>query len=477
MIELREYQKKAISELRKRMANGIKKFILCAPTGSGKTVMFSYMVKSAIERGKRVLIVTDRIELLTQAGGTLSKFGLQPVIINAGRPLKSFNGVLYIAMAQTLIRRIKKDEYIKLIGELDLIIFDESHKQAFNFLMDYISNNTFVIGATATPHREKNQISLDEFYSDIVEVVSIKELISLRFLSEPESYGVKVDLTGVKIKGGDYDDKSMGDKYNEIELYHGVYENYTRLTPNKKAIIFAPNVSSSKTLVEDFKEKGLPIEHLDGETNKKTRREILEWFENTPNAMISNVGILNAGFDSPGVEVIILYRATKSLPLFLQMCGRGSRVTETKSKFTILDFGNNIHRHGFWEQDRAWSLKKKIKKEGVAPVKDCPSCSAIIPASVMECKYCGHIFEPTEKQEKEKVIAELQKLSYQQIKDKVKTADFQELHDIAEAKGYKKTWIYYHLKTKSELIEYAKWKGYHENWVNYQIQMRQKETV
>lgn len=184
----------------------------------------------------------------------------------------------------------------------------------------------------------------------------------------------------------------MGDKYNEIELYHGVYENYTRITPNKKAIIFAPNVLSSKILVDDFKDKGLPIEHLDGETPKKKRREILEWFESTPNAMISNVGILNAGFDSPGVEVIILYRATKSLPLFLQMCGRGSRVTETKSKFTILDFGNNIHRHGFWEQDRAWSLKKKIKKEGVAPVKDCPSCSAIIPASVMECKYCGHIF-------------------------------------------------------------------------------------
>lgn len=86
-------------------------------------------------------------------------------------------------------------------------------------------------------------------------------------------------------------------------------------------------------------------------------------------------------------------------------------------------------------------------------------------------------FEPTEKQEKEKVIAELQKLSYQQIKDKIKTADFQELHDIAEAKGYKKTWIYYHLKTESELIEYAKWKGYHKNWVDYQVQMRQKQTV
>lgn len=474
MIKLREYQEKSINALRKSMKRGVKRMVLCAPTGAGKTIMFCYMVSKAVEKSKKVLIVTDRIELITQAGGSLEKFGLKPIEIKAGRKIKSFNGVLYTGMAQTLKRRVKKEEYQDFIRSLDLIILDEAHKQSFNFLFPYISNDTIVIGATATPHRDKNQETLEDFYQEIVEVCSISELINLKFLSKPISYGVKVDLSGVRTKGGDYDAKTMGDKYDEIELYHGVYENYMRVTPNKKAIIFAPNVKASMTLVEDFKQKGLPIEHLDGETPKKKRKEILKWYDETPNAMISNVGILNAGFDQPDIEVVILYRATKSLPLFLQMVGRGSRTTETKDEFTILDFGNNIKRHGFWEEDRVWSLKRPEKKEGEAPIKECPECFYMLPASVMQCPNCDHIFEKSEKEKEDEVIAKLQKLTYSQIKDEIKTADFKKLNQIQKAKGYRKQWIYHQLKTEKDLKDYAIFMGYHQKWVEYQLKNRMK---
>lgn len=473
MIELREYQQKAITGLRQKMSKGLKRLILSLTTGGGKTIIFCYMTMKAIEKGKRVLIVTDRIELINQAGGTLEKFGLKPIEIKAGRKLKSFKGVLFTGMAQTISRRLKDKNYQDFLKTVDLIIFDEAHKQSFNRLMEHVGENTYVIGATATPHRDKNQSSLDEFYEDLVNPVSISELIELGFLAKPNSYGVKVDLSGVKTKGGDYDEKTMGDKYDEIQLYHGVYDNYMRITPNKKAIIFAPNVQSSKTLTNDFKEKGLPIEHLDALTQTSERKRILKWFQETPNAMISNVGILTAGFDCPDIDVVILYRATKSLPLFLQMIGRGSRTTDNKKEFTILDFGNNIKRHGFWEEDRSWGLKRAEKKEGEAPVKDCPSCFAMLPVSLMECNYCGHVFEKTEKDEKEEIIAELQKMNYQQMKNEIKTADFKRLHEIQEAKGYKKTWIYYHLKTHTELINYARWMGYKSSWVDFQLKIRE----
>lgn len=476
-ISLRKYQSKAISGLQDKMRYGMKRLILALATGGGKTIIFCYMTLKALEKGKRVLIVTDRIELISQAGGTLENFGLQPVQIKAGRNLKSFNAVLYTGMAQTISRRLKKTEYRDLIASMDLIIFDEAHKQSFNSLMDFVSEKTFVVGATATPHREKNQSSLDEFYQGIVDPVSISELISLGYLAIPNSYGVQVDLSGIKTKGGEFDEKTMGDRYDEIKLYHGVYENYMRITPNKKAIIFAPNVQSSITLVEDFKLRGLPIEHLDANTPTKERNNILNWFKSTPNAMISNVGILTAGFDCPDIDVVILYRATKSLPLFLQMVGRGSRTTESKKNFTILDFGNNIKRHGFWEQDRKWGLKKKTKPEGEAPVRECPKCAALLPIQLTECPYCEHVFEKTQKEEDEKVIAELQKLSYQQIQNEVKTADFKKLHLIQEAKGYKKQWIYFHLKTEAELKDYASWMGYHKNWVYHQIKARNERAV
>ena len=473
MIELREYQHKSVDQLRSNILVKKKRQILCAPTGSGKTVMFCYMIQSAVSKGKRALIITDRIELLTQAGGTLSEFGLKPIEINAKRKLTSLNGCLYVGMAQTISRRIKDEMYQKLFHELDLIIIDESHKQTFNSLLEYISEKCIVIGATATPYRDKNQKPLDEFYQEIVEVVKISELIDNGFLAKPNSYGVKVDLSDIKISKGDYDEKQVGDRFTEIKLYQGVFENYQKITPNKKAIIFASNIESSKTLVADFLENGLPIKHIDGETPQAERRQILKWFKETPNAMISNVGILNAGFDCPDIDVVILYRATMSLPLFLQMVGRGSRTTENKKEFAILDFGNNIQRHGFWEQDRVWSLKKKRKKDGVAPVKDCPECNAILPASTRDCPHCNFHFEKTESEKEQQVIAELSKLTYSQIKDEIITADFKKLEQIAQAKGYKKSWIYYHLKTEKDLIEYANYKGYHQNWVNHQIAMRE----
>jgi superfamily II DNA or RNA helicase len=473
MIELRKYQENAIRELRKNIANGKRKLILCAPTGAGKTVMFTYMVSRAVERQKRCLIVTDRTELLTQAGGALEKFGLKPIEIKPNKRINSLNGILYVGMAQTLKRRIKDEMYVEFLSKLDLVIFDEAHKQEFNELMPYINQTTTVIGATATPFRDGNQVSLHEFYNEIIEVTTIGELIKTGYLSKPHSYGVKVDLSNVRTKAGEYDQDQVAKMYDEVKMYHGVFENYTKITPNKKAIIFASNVESSKQLVGDFKERGLPIEHIDGNTPQGERKRILEWFKNTPNGLISNVGILNAGFDEPNLEVVILYRATKSISLFLQMCGRGSRTTPLKKDFYILDFGNNISRHGFWEQELEWNLKKKKKKEGVAPVKDCPNCGCILSARLMECPECKHVFEKTEKDIEEQIIVELQKMTYQQIQDEIKTADFKKLEQIAIAKGYKINWVYYHLKTQDDLIRYSKYKGYNNKWVEYQLKMRE----
>lgn len=476
IIKLRPYQELSIKKLREHIIRGLKKLILCAPTGAGKTIMFSFMVSSAVSKGKKCLILSNRSELLTQTGGALENFGLKPIVIKPNRKIHYLNGTLYIGMSQTVKRRMNQKMYIDFVKSLDLIVIDEAHHQDHNFIHEHISENTVVIGATATPYRESNQGSLDSFYNSIVDVVSIEDLISLGFLAKPNTYGVKVDLSKIKSKGGDYDQDQVANMYDEVKMYHGVYENYMKITPNKKGIIFASNISSSKQLVNDFKQKGLPIEHLDANTPDSERKRILNWYKETPNALISNVGILNAGFDEPTIEVVILYRATKSISLFLQMCGRGSRVTDTKKEFYILDFGNNIRRHGFWEQEREWSLKSKKKKEGVAPVKECPECSYILPAVVMECPSCKYIFERTAKEEEERVIIELQKLTNAQIQDEIKTADFKKLELIAEAKGYRKTWIYWHLKTEKDLSDYAKWKGYHKNWVEYQIELRNENA-
>ena len=466
MINLRDYQEKYITELRNSFVKGNKKVVLCAPTGAGKTIMFSYMTRTSFTKGNKVLILTDRKELFSQSDSVLCKLGMNPQLIKPNEKV-DFNESLFVGMIQTIMRRI---ELLKdWINTLDLIIIDEAHKSIFDNLFQYVNEKTYVIGATATPHREGKQLSLSQFYTDIIQVIDTPELINKGNLSKPVSYGVKIDLKGVKTKGGDYDEKSLADKYSEIKLFHGVYDNYMRICNGKKALIFCPNIESSKELVESFDEKGLPSKHVDCYMNN--RDEIIEWFQNTPGAILSNYGILTTGFDCPSIEVVILYRATKSLPLFLQMVGRGSRVTNDKNKFTILDFGNNIRQHNYWEEPRTWSLIKKEKKEGAAPIKEC-KCGYLLYASIMECPECGHIFEKSTDEKEKDIIVELQELSKTRLNNIIAKANFKELELIAIAKGYNKNWIFHQLKSPNDFREYGKYKGFKKGWANRQIQNR-----
>jgi superfamily II DNA or RNA helicase len=206
------------------------------------------------------------------------------------------------------------------------VIIDEAHS-LHKTITDYLARTDAIcIGATATPHREGNQEPLDDFYQDIVNVADIPELINLGYLAKPLSYGVQVDLSNVHTRGGDYDLNEMGKEYSEQRVYRGVIENYQRLTPGKKSIAFSSNIASSKELASQLKDAGINARHLDSDMPAHERSEILAWFKATQSAVICNVGILTTGFDEPTIAVVILYRATKSLPLFLQMCGRGSRV-------------------------------------------------------------------------------------------------------------------------------------------------------
>lgn len=454
MVRLRQYQFDYINELKKSFIKGYKRVILCATTGAGKTIMFSFMTLESFKKEKKTLILTDRKELFTQSDGTLQKFGLEPNLIKPNS--KNLDGNLHVGMVQTITRRLHKKEYQDFISTLDFIIIDEAHKTIFDEMFKYISPRTFVIGATATPHREGKQESLDKYYNDLVQVLDTEDLINLGNLSKCISYGVKVDLKGVKTKSGDYDEKSMSDRYSEIKLYHGVLENWKRICPNTKTLIFASSLESSQELVNDWQSKGINAKHVD--CYMKNRDEVLEWFKNTEGAVLSNYGILTTGFDEPTIETIILYRATKSLPLFLQMVGRGSRTTETKNRFTLLDFGNNIKTHGFWEQSRQWNLKKKEKKLGEAPIKECPECAYILYASIMECPECGHIFEKSEKQKEEDLIVELKKLTVEEM-------NFHQLVLYAKERNYKDGWILHQLKNITQLEEYARFKGYKRGWV------------
>lgn len=439
---------------------------MCAPTGSGKTIMFSYMVAEHIRKGGRVLILTHRIELLKQAGGAFTRFNLSPETIEAGK-VPDLTQSLHVAMIETLSRRAARYEFF--IRSRTMIIIDEAHLNNFTKIFPYISDNTFVIGATATPYRKGKSVpALSEFYQDIIQEIDVPELLDNNFLTPARSYGVKIGLEDAKLRGTDYDTSGI---YKTRKMWTGVLDNWERVARNTKTLLFASNVESSEDVCQEFLDRGYNARHIDGSMGKLERNEILRWFDDTPDAILSNCAVLTTGFDQPDIQTIILYRATTSLPLFLQMCGRGSRLFPGKTHFNILDFGENINRLGFWEEPRTWSLEKdekRISKEQVAPTKDCPECMAMLHASVRACQYCGHEF-PISEVERERV--ELRELSYKEVTAAMANMDMYQVEELRVARGYKVAWVAHQLGDAGRIREYGQFRGYKNGWADRMIKM------
>jgi len=461
MIELYDYQKQYIEQIREQMKQGNKRVVLCAPTGSGKTVMFSFMVSEHIKKGGRVIVFTHRAELLKQAGGSFEKFGLEPDFIKANHK-PDLTKSLHVAMIETF--NVRKNEYDLFLQSKTLIIFDEAHLQNFTKVMDIIPEETFVIGATATPFRPHKQFQMGEFYNALVQELDTEDVIELGKLTPAKSYGVEIDTSGMKKTSTDY---NTADYYEDNKTYEGVVKNWEVHSKKDKTILFASNIKSSEKVCYEFVSKGYNAKHIDGKMSKKERESVLKWFEITPDAVLCNCGILTAGFDQSDILTVILYRATTSLPLFLQMCGRGSRLHEGKDHFKILDFGNNIARLGFWEDRRQWKLnyKKKEAKESIAPKKICPKCDAIVSASAKFCEYCLFKFPQTKQMKEEVTLQELKKITTEG--KYISELTIEELILLQKTKKFKAPFIWRVVRSRSEieLLKYAAIMKYTDGWV------------
>jgi superfamily II DNA or RNA helicase len=414
------------------------------------------MIAQHIKKGGKVLVLTDRKKLLHQATSSFHHFGIEPQHITADTK-EITNTNCTVAMVETLYRR--REAYKAFIESCTMIVIDEAHKTCFEKLFEYFNYNTFVIGATATPFRTGQQSSMDVYYQDIIQDIDTIDLLKIGKLSKCRTFGIDVPLDNVKKTAGDFNGKSLGQMYDENRIYDGVAENYIKHSNNTKAICFASSIQSAERLYAELDMKGINCLIVHSNKSEEWNDYCLETFEQAPSnetLILINVGILTAGYDCPDIQTVILYRATTSLPLFLQMVGRGSRITTNKESFILLDFGNNIKRHNFWESPRIWDLKKKRKAKGVAPIKECPICESFLPASAKECGYCGHEFKETPEEKLTKKIAELKELSRNDILDQ----DLKDKVLLCKAKVISPFWVLHNIKDIEEARIFCTLMGY-----------------
>ncbi|CAD5342885.1 hypothetical protein FLA105535_02882 [Flavobacterium bizetiae] len=355
--ELYAYQKGDIDAIFERLDNAPSKHHLLyqLPTGGGKTVIFSEIVRRYLANNdKKVLVLTHRIELCKQTSKMLKGFGVSNKIINSKvKELPDQNDFsCFVAMVETLKNRIN-DEKLHL-DNIGLVIIDEAHYNSFRKLLNSFKN-AFILGVTATPLSSNIKLPMHQSYDELIVGDTISSLIDKGFLARATTYSYDVGLTSLKVGiNGDYTVKSSDDLYTNTIMQEKLLHAYTERSLGKKTLIFNNGIHTSLYVYETFREAGYDIRHLDNTSSSEERKDILAWFKKTPDAILTSVGILTTGFDEPTVETIILNRATKSLTLYYQMIGRGSRKLPGKDEFTVIDLGNNAARFGLWSEPVNW---------------------------------------------------------------------------------------------------------------------------
>jgi superfamily II DNA or RNA helicase len=285
-----------------------------------------------------------------------------------------------------------------------------------------------------------------------------------------------VDTSKLATARGEYTEASLDDAFNRPKVYEGVVQEFVKGWADKKAIVFCVNISATiNTAIEFVKQLGPGrVWGVHSKQSPQERERIIAEFSASKDGILVNCGIATTGFDCPDIEVVVINRATKSVALWLQMVGRASRRTATKSAFTILDFGENVTRLGFWQEPRDWAYlfeNPKKKGEGVAPVKDCANCGFVAYASARICANCGAEF-PEPKKTEEDVIATLKLLNYQKsaklegrkIYDIAKNPA--DLYDLQRVKKYKQAFIerVLYFANYSELQRFWRSKGYTDGY-------------
>jgi superfamily II DNA or RNA helicase len=435
-IKLRPLQKIALESCRDVFRSGIKRFVLKATCGFGKTVLSAYFIKKAVKKGVRCLFVVDRIVLAEQTDKVFSKYGIFCGIQQADNPKWFPDRMVQIGSIQTLNRRD--------IDQYGLIIIDECHCHYSGHTKLLEANKeSFVIGLSSTPYSK----SLGKYYQALIEPITVKDMVKHKELVPFDIYGPSIaDLSKLKIRAGEYTEDSLSEVYDQVDIIGDVVKQWKKLTPGKKTIVFGVNVAHIKHISKEFNKQGISACQINAYQPQIERQEALDGFIYGDTTVLCSVEVATKGFDCAAVEVVVLAVATKSHIKWEQTCGRSYRLYPGKEKAIILDLGGNTERldfpdsYNFYELDNGKKYKSKLKKKERPELKPkaCPSCDFVKPPGMRKCIACGFI--PDYIADVETAKGELKKLQRKAKKEYTlaqKQSFLSQLNQHCENKKYK----------------------------------------
>lgn len=364
---LREYQKTAISEIRNHFHRGISPLVYTLATGGGKTAI-------AVELTKffgRGLFIAPSLSVIQQGPVEFAEWGVKAESIGTGEELGTGESAWNSVSADSSVCchyssawSALKQGFIRP-EDFKILVVDECHHapdgtgEATRIVEKFRQADIPVLGITATLRRLAKKQGFENTWAGLIQGPQWIDLMEHGYLAQV-GYFTSKTLNYREIVGGR---KQMGEyTLKGIEVNNLDNPTYTEgaiklakseIEAGRRVIIYAVTINHAEKLSELAAESGikhgiLVSKDLDGTPDEtySDHQKIREGLKTGELQMVINVNIITEGYDCPDVETIIILRPTQSLPLFLQMCGRGSRKSENKEKVRIFDLARNSKEHG-----------------------------------------------------------------------------------------------------------------------------------
>ena len=407
-MKLRYYQQDAIDAAFHWFDTQNTHPLIVLPTGAGKTVVFASMIKKIFEENSdsRVLILAHRQELISQADEKLKTvWPCAPSgLLAAGLKQFDLHEPIVIASRDTLATPKRLDS----AGDFDYIIVDEAHhvgpekRSRYRKIFDHFDSTQYyapkVLGVTATPYRMGQGFIYgldDHFFGGVAHRVTIPELIKAGYLCRLSAYQVASEAVidastaRVKFKGGDYRESDIEHLAMEDQTMLAIVGDWIDKAYSKgrlSSVFFCITVAHANKMCMYLRNAGVEAAVVTAETPTEERKKILEDFESGAVNALCNVAVLTEGWDAPRTDCIALLRPTKSLGLYVQICGRGMRTWGDKKDCMLLDYGENMQRHGCIDTARPYKPEDDSDDDKIWI---CDQCVAVNDIDARTCVECG----------------------------------------------------------------------------------------
>lgn len=361
---LRPHQLAAKSDIL-RAWDSYDSVMLQMPTGTGKTYLFTSIIKDLISHYKsqkleiNILVVAHRIELLDQIAASLNNYGIPCGFIQGTRK-------------QHLWQRVQVGSILSLISErnemsvrrckFNFIIVDEAHHtlaDSYKSLFEMFPEAK-KLGVTATPWR-MNHESFTSVYQTLITTPQVKWFIKNRLLADFDYVSVKPDsniqmlVNSIDVATtGDFVNDALSAAFDNQRIRARLYDSFHKYAKDRKGIVYAINKQHARNIAELYSSKGYVSVNIDCDTPKDERERLLREFKEGRIQVLVNVELFTEGFDCPDVSFVQLARPTRSLAMYLQQVGRGLRYVEGKEKTIFIDNVGLYNYFGLPDANRKW---------------------------------------------------------------------------------------------------------------------------